>query len=50
LRPAGVLRGLYAPAAKSLAALLLRRVPARPGASPGARAALETGTHLIRTY
>jgi hypothetical protein len=50
LRPAGVLRGLCAPAAKPLAALLLRRMPARPGASPGARAALETGAHLNRTY
>lgn len=50
VRPAGVLRGLCAPAAKSLAAFLLRRVPARAGTRSGTGAALETGTHLIRTY
>jgi hypothetical protein len=50
LRPARVLRALRAPAAKSLAALLLRLVPARAGASAGAGAALEAGAHLIRTY
>jgi hypothetical protein len=50
LRSAGLLRGLHAPAAKSLAALLLRVVPARAGAGCGAGEALEAGTHLIRTY
>jgi hypothetical protein len=50
MRPARVLRGLRAPAAKSLAALLLRFMPARAGASAGAGAALEPGAHLIRTY
>ena len=50
LRPAGLLRVLRAPAAKSLAALLFARLPARAGASPGTGAALETGAHLIRTY
>jgi hypothetical protein len=50
LRPAGVLRRFRAPAAKSLAALLFAGMPARRGASAGARAALETGAHLIRTY
>lgn len=50
VRPARVLRALRAPAAKSFAALLLRLVPASSGASTGARAALETGAHLIRTY
>jgi len=50
LRPAGLLRAIPAPAAKSLAALLLRRVPARAGAGCGARTALETGAHLSRTY
>ena len=50
LRPAGVLRGIRAPAAKSLAALLFARLSARPGAGAGTRAALETGAHLSRTY
>ena len=50
VRPAGVLRGLCAPAAKSLAALLLRRVPAGAGARAGAGAALETGAYLSRAY
>lgn len=50
LRPARVLRGLCAPAAKSFAALLFARLPARPGASPAAGTAVEAGTHLIRTY
>jgi hypothetical protein len=50
LRPAGVLCAIRAAAAQSIAALLLRRVPARAGAGPGARAALETGAPLIRTY
>ena len=50
VRPAGVLPGLRAPAAKSLAALLFARMPARAGAGAGAGAALEAGAHLIRTY
>ena len=50
LRPAGVLRALRAPAAKSLAAFLLCSVPACLGARAAAGAALETGAHLIRTY
>ncbi len=50
LRPAGLLRAIRASAAKSLAALLLRLVPAGVRASAGAGAALETGAHLIRTY
>jgi hypothetical protein len=50
LRPARVLRALRAPAAKSVAALLLRLVPASAGASAGAGAALEASAHLIRTY
>jgi hypothetical protein len=50
LRPARVLRAVSTPTTKSLTALLLRRVPARAGTGPGARAALETGAHLIRTY
>ena len=50
LRPAGVLRAVSTPTEKSLTALLLRRLPARAGTGTGARAALETGAHLIRTY
>jgi hypothetical protein len=50
LRPARVLRRLCAPAAKSFTTLLFARLPTGAGASPGARAALETGAHLIRTY
>lgn len=50
LRPAGLLRALRAPAAKSLAAFLLPGVPARAGAGRRAGAALETGAHLSRTY
>ena len=50
VRPAGVLRGIRTPAAKSVAALLLRLLSARAGASTGAGAAVETGAHLIRTY
>jgi hypothetical protein len=46
VRPAGLLRGVRASAAKSVAALLLRIVPACCGASAAAGAALETGTHL----
>ena len=50
LRPAGVLRAVRTPAAKSLATLLFARMPARPGASGRSRAALETSAHLMRTY
>jgi len=50
LRPAGLLRAIRAPAAKSLTALLFARLPARRGASPGAGTAVETGAHLVRTY
>ena len=50
LRPARLLRALCAPAAKSLAALLLRVVPAGAGTGRRAGAALETGAHLNRTY
>jgi hypothetical protein len=50
LRPARVLRKICPAAAKSLAALLLRLLPTRAGAGSGAGAALETSTHLIRTY
>jgi hypothetical protein len=50
VRPAGMLRALRTAAAKSPAALLLRSVPARAGAGDRARAAVETGAHLIRTY
>jgi hypothetical protein len=46
LRPARLLRKIRAPEAKSLAALLLARVPARAGARPGPGAALETGARL----
>jgi len=50
VRPAGVLRAICAPAAKSLAALLFAGVPASAGAGRGAGAALETGAHLIPAY
>jgi hypothetical protein len=50
LRPARVLRVLRAPAAKSVAAFLLRIVPASAGAGDGAGAAMEAGAHLIQTY
>ena len=46
LRPAWLLRGIRAYAAKSLAALLLTRVPARTGARPTPGAALETGARF----
>ena len=46
LRPAGLLRRIRVRAAKSLAALLLARVPARAGARPGPGTALETGTRF----
>ena len=50
LRSAGLLRAICAPAAKSVATLLLHVVPARGRASRGAGATVETGAHLIRTY
>lgn len=50
LRPAGVLRAIRTPAAKSFAALLFAGLPASDGAGGGAGAALEKGAHLIRTY
>ena len=50
VRPAGMLRAIYAAAAKSFAALLFAGLPTRPGTGAGARAALETEAHLIRTY
>jgi hypothetical protein len=50
LRSAGLLRGIRAPAAISLATLLFARMPASVGARPRAGAALETGAHLIRRY
>ena len=46
LRPARLLRGIRACAAKSLATLLLARLPARAGARPRARAALERGARF----
>ena len=50
LRPAGLLRRIRAPAAKSLATLLFARLPARAGARPRTGAALETGADLTPTY
>jgi hypothetical protein len=50
VRPAGVLRALCAGAAKSLAAFLFARLPARAGARPRTRAEVETGAPLIRRY
>ena len=50
LRPSRLLREIRADTAKSLAALLFARVPARAGARPRTRAALETGAPLIRRY
>jgi len=50
LRPAGLLRAIRSPAAKSFATLLFTRVPTSTGAGPRAGAALETGAHLIRAY
>jgi hypothetical protein len=46
LRPAGLLRGVRAPAAKSLATLLLTRLPTRAGACARPGAALETGARF----
>jgi len=50
VRPAGLLRAIRAAAAKSVAAFLLRGLPARVGAGRATGAALETGAHLIRAY
>ncbi len=50
LLPAGLLRMLRAPAAKSLATLLLRIVPACAGARSGTGAPLEAGAYLSRGY
>ena len=50
LRPARMLRAVRAPAAKSIAALLLPSMPASAGARLAARTALETSSHLIPTY
>ena len=50
LRPPRLLRGIYASAAKSLAALLLARLPACHGARSRTGAALETGAYLVRRY
>jgi hypothetical protein len=46
LRPARLLRGIRAWAAKSLATLLLLRLPSRAGARPATGAALETGARF----
>lgn len=46
LRSAGLLRGIHAPAAKSLAALLLARLPACDAARLRTGAPMETGTDL----
>jgi hypothetical protein len=46
LRPARLLRGIHPPAAKSLAALLLARLPARAGARPRKGAPSEAGADL----
>jgi hypothetical protein len=50
VRPAGLLRAVRAPAAKSVAALLLCSVPASGGTRSRAGATVETGAYLIRTY
>jgi hypothetical protein len=50
LRPAGLLRAIRAPAAKSFAALLFAGMPARARAGGGAGTALETGAPLSQTY
>jgi len=46
LRPAWVLRAIRATAAKSVAAVLLRGMPAGTGARPGPGAALEAGARF----
>jgi hypothetical protein len=50
LQPARLLRGIRTPATKSLAALLLARLPARDGACPRKGAPLEAGADLRRKY
>jgi hypothetical protein len=50
VRPAGVLRALRAAAAKSLAAFLFARLPARAGTRPRTGTEVETGAPLIRRY
>lgn len=50
LRPARLLRWIHPPAAKSLAALLLARLPTRDGARPRKGAPLEAGADLSRRY
>jgi hypothetical protein len=50
VRPARLLCGIRAWAAKSFATLLLARVPASVGSRPGTGAALETARDLIRRY
>lgn len=46
LRPTGLLRGIHTPAAKSLAALLLGRLPTRNAARPRTGTPLETSADL----
>jgi hypothetical protein len=46
VRPTGLLRGIRTPAAKSIAALLLARLPARSAARPRTGAPLETSADL----
>ncbi len=50
LRPAGLLRGIRASAAKSLTTFLLAVLPARCRARPRTRATLEAVADLIPTY
>jgi hypothetical protein len=50
LRPTGLLRAIRTAAAKSVAALLLRGVPASAGTRSRAGTTLEAGAPLIRTY
>jgi hypothetical protein len=50
LRPARLLRGVCTSAAKSFAALLLARLPARDGARPRKGPPLEAGADLSRRY
>jgi len=46
VRPTGLLPGIYTPAAESVAALLLARLPRRDGACPPTGAPLEAGANL----
>jgi hypothetical protein len=50
LRPAGLLRAIRVPAAKSFTAFLLLRLPESGSACPRTRAALEQARDLIRRY